>query len=128
MNPEYFETRFRTKELQVDFPEEFFIITAFPTTGEKWSSEQIREADQRLYEELKARKNWLISIEGYSPTTGHAEAGWATLMEMDEACETGMRYKQDAIFHVKEDELSVTHCDQLRKLIRIGSFDEHLDQ
>ena len=36
MNPEYFKTRFRTTDNQVHFPEEFVIVTAYPTTGEKW--------------------------------------------------------------------------------------------
>jgi len=100
MNPEYFKTRFRTTENQVHFPEEFVIITAYPTTGETWDPSKIEEADQKLEEELKFRKTWIIRIEGYSPETGHAEPGRGTTMPIEEACEIGLPYRQDAIFHV----------------------------
>ena len=108
MNTEYFKTRFRTTDNQVHFPEEFVIVTAYPTTGETWEPSIIEEADQKLEEELKFRKAWIIRIEGYSPETGHAEPGWGTKMLIEEACEIGLRYRQDAIFHVKNDLLSVT--------------------
>ena len=127
MNPEYFKTRFRTTENQVLFPEVFVIITVYPTTGETWDPSKIEEADQKLEEELKFRKTWIIRIEGYSPETGHAEPGWGTTMPIDEACEIGLRYRQDAIFHVKNDLLSVTYCDERRELVNIGSFEARLD-
>ena len=127
MNPEYFKTRFRTTENQVHFPEVFVIITAYPNTGETWEPSIIEEADQKLEEELKFRKAWIIRIVGYSPETGHAEPGWGTTMPIEEACEIGLRYRQDAIFHVKNDLLSVTYCDESRELVNIGSFEARLD-
>ena len=127
MNPEYFKTRFRMTENQVHFPEEFVIITAYPTTGETWDPSKIEEADQKLEEELKFRKTWIIRIEGYSPETGHAEPGWGTTMPIEDACEIGLLYRQDAIFHVKNDLLSVTYCDERRELVNIGSFEARLD-
>ena len=75
MNHEYFKTHFRTTENRVHFPEEFVIITAYPTTGETWDPSKIEEADQKLEDELKFRKTWIIRIEGYSPETVHAEPG-----------------------------------------------------
>ena len=127
MNPEYFKTRFRTTENLVHFPEEFVIITAYPTTGETWDPSKTEEADQKPEEELKFRNTWIIRIEGYSPETGHAEPGWGTTMPIDDACEIGLRYRQDAIFHVKNDLLSVTYCDERRELVNIGSFEARLD-
>ena len=127
MNPGYFKTRFRTDENQIHLLEEFVIITAYPTTGETWKTSIIEEADQKLEEELKFRKTWIIRIEGYSPETGHAEQGWGTTMPIDDACEIGLRYRQDAIFHVKNDLLSVTYCDERRELVNIGSFEARLD-
>ena len=112
---------------QVHFPEEFVIMTAYPTTGETWEPSIIEEADQKLEEELKFRKAWIIRIEGYSPETGHTEPGWGTTMLIEEACEIGLRYRQDAIFHVKNDLLSVTYCDERRKLVEIGAFLERVD-
>jgi len=127
MNPEYFKTRFRTTDNQVHFPEEFVIITAYPNTGETWEPSKIEEADQKLEDELRFRKTWIVRIEGYSPETGHAEQGWGTTMPIDDVCEIGLRYRQDAIFHVKNDLLSVTYCDGRRELVNIGSFEERLD-
>lgn len=127
MNPEYFKTRFRTTENQVHFPEEFVIITAYPTTGETWEPSKIEKADQKLEDELRFRKTWILRIEGYSLESGHAEQGWGTTMPIDDACEIGLRYRQDAIFHVKNDLLSVTYCDERRELVNIGSFEERLD-
>ena len=127
MNSEYFKTRFRTDENQIHLLEEFVIITAYPTTGENWDTAIIDEADQKLTTELKSRKSWMFRIEGYSPQTRHAEQGWGTSMPIDEACDMGLRYLQDAIFYVKNDLLSVTYCDERRELVKIGSFEERLD-
>ena len=127
MNPEYFKTRFRTQEQKIQFPDEFIIITAYPTTGENWGQSKVKGAERQLFEELNSRKTWMVSIEGYSPEAGHAESGWCTMMGFDEACEMGLRYLQDAIFHVKDDLLSVTFCDQRRKLVEIGAFLQRVD-
>ena len=128
MNPIYFKTCFRTKEREVVFPEEFVIITAYTTTGEKWDDLRISNAELNLEEELKSRNKWMVGIEGYDPETGHAEAGWGTVMPLDEACDTGLRYLQDAIYRVKNNILSVTYCDKRKNLIQIGSFRSRLNQ
>ena len=127
MNPDYFKTRFRTDEKGVQFPDEFVIITAHPTTGEKWKYSRILDAENQLLEELKSRKCWMHSLEGYSPVSGHAEPGWAIVMPLDEARDLGLSYKQDAIFHVRKDLLSVTYCDHRRGLVNIDSFKARLD-
>ena len=127
MNPIYFKTCFRIKERKVVFPEEFVIITAYPTTGEKWEDLRISNAVLKLEKELKSRNKWMVGIEGYDPETRHAEAGWGTIMNLDEACDTGLRYLQDAIYHVKKDKISVTYCDQRRKLVNFGSFKKKLN-
>ena len=128
MNPEYYKTRFRTKEPKIQFPEEFIIITAYPTTGETWDQSRINESDQKLEKELKLRKSWMLRIEGYSPETGHAEPGWVTIMPLDEGRKLGLQFKQDAIFHVWKDVLSVIHCDPKGELVEIGSFRQRLDK
>jgi len=126
MNPIYFKTCFRIKEREVVFPEEFVIITAYPTTGEKWDDLRISNAALNLEKELKSRNKWMVGIEGYDPETGHAEEGWGTVMSLDEACDLGRLYLQDAIYHIKNDQISVTYCDQTRKLVNFGSFKSKL--
>ena len=127
MNPAYFETRFRASQSVTSLPREFVIISAFATTGEVWTALQNEMGDEQLRLALERRGAWFIRVVGYSPTTGHAEPSWAVELSLDEACGIGVRFHQDAIFHVKNDELSVTHCDSRRALVHIGSFQRRLD-
>ena len=118
----YFETQFLLEAPIRDWPDEFVILSAYTTTGEQWSAEVILEADQRLQRELTQRGGWFVRITGYSPHDGHAEPGWALVMPFNEACDLGLRYKQDAIYCVKGDALSVTYCDARRALVSVGEF------
>jgi hypothetical protein len=122
MTPDYFETCFRLEAPVPHWPDEFVIVSAYHTTGEQWPDEVNRAADQRLEQELKQHFDWLVRITGYSPTTGHAEPGWAFVMPFSAACDMGLHYKQDAIYHVKGDVLSVSYCDARRALVPVGEF------
>jgi hypothetical protein len=109
-----------------DWPSEFVIISAFATTGESWTTQENEDADHRLASELRSRGGWFARIVAYSPTTGHAEPSWAVDLALDEGFDFGRRFRQDAIYHVKEDELSVARCNQ-GVLVRVGSFRQRLD-
>ncbi len=76
--------------------------------------------------ELQQLGVWTARITGYSPTTGHAEPGWAAVLAFDAACDLGLRYRQDAIYHVAGDTLSVSFCDERRKLVAVGPFRERV--
>jgi hypothetical protein len=128
MNPAYFETRFRTTKPITGWPAEFVIISAFATTGETWTSQENENADRRLSSELVEDGVWLRRVTGYSPTTGHAESSWAVELPLDEARILGLRFHQDAIYHVRDGRLSVTHCDARRELVYVGSFRSRLDE
>jgi hypothetical protein len=127
MNPVYFETRFRTDALPTAWPEEFAILSAYASTGESWTQARNEAADRELAAVLAARGGWHVRIVGYSPTTGHAEPSWATEMSFDEACDLGLRFLQDAIFHVKGNVLSVSYCDDRRSLVPVGRFSARVD-
>ena len=126
MHPAYLKTQFRTQESVELWPQEFVIVTAYATTGTQWPPEQNEAADRRLESELRGRGGWLVRLTGFSPSTGHAEPGWAFEMPFEEACDLGLRYLQDAIYHVTGDELSVSFCDDRRKLVPVDSFRERL--
>jgi hypothetical protein len=126
IHPAYLETHFRQEECCSDWPEEFVIITAFAITGEGWTEEQNDSADKDLEADLRRTGRWMRRLTGYSPTTGHAEAGWAVEMPLGEACDVGLRFKQDAIYYISGDELSVTRCNHQRGLIPIGGFRERV--
>ena len=126
IHPAYFRTYFREEAPTSDWPGVFAIITAYATTGETWTTEENEMADRALEGELRKTGRWMRRLTGYSPTTGHAEAGWAVEMPWDEACDVGLRFKQDAIYTVNGDELSVTLCDHRRGLVKVGAFRERV--
>jgi len=90
----YFQTLFAAEEPVDDWPREFAIITVWATTGESWSVDRNRQADQQLHADLAARVAWLKRITGQSPDGRHAEPGWAVAIDFDSACDTGSRYRQ----------------------------------
>ena len=126
IHPAYFRTYFRADAPISDWPSVFAIITAYATTGETWTAEENEMADRALEGELRKTGRWMQRLTGYSPTTGHAEAGWAAEIPWDEACDVGLRFKQDAIYTVNGDELSVTLCDHRRGLVKVGAFRERV--
>lgn len=128
MHPAYFETRFRCAGNPVVWPQSFSIVTAYATTGEHWPDEKNRAADQQLSTELSAAQLWMHRITGYSPSTGHAEPGWAVNMPFEQACDVGQRYQQDAVYCVNDDRLFVSFCDDRRGLVAVDRFTARLDR
>lgn len=126
MKPEYFETHFRVGDRNAEWPREFVIVSAYATTGEQWTQEENETADRRLESSLRSRGCWLRRITGYSPRTGHAEPSWASVMSFNAACDLGSEFRQDAIYHVCDDLLSVSFCDERRQLVEVGRFRERL--
>lgn len=124
MHSEYFNVRFRSDKVISDWPEEFVIITAHATTGEKWTDDENESAGRELEGVLKSKCNWVESVTGFSPDTLHAEPGWAATIPFNEACDIGNRFKQDAIYFIKDDELFVSHCDERRELVKVGVFSD----
>ncbi|MFN0072717.1 MAG: DUF3293 domain-containing protein [Chloroflexota bacterium] len=128
MHPVYFETRFHTPGPIHDWPVEFAIISAWPTTGSTWTDDKTRAADRTLEAELRGLEVWVTRITGYSPATGHAEPGWAVAVTFEQGCDTGLHFQQDAIYFVIGDELWVSHCDTRRGLVHVGRFQERIDR
>jgi len=122
----YFETRFRLEGAISEWPDQFVIVSAYHTTGERWPDEVNQASDRLLEQELRQHSDWLVRITGYSPTTNHAEPGWAFVMPLSDACDLGLRYKQDAIYHVHNNQLSVSFCDERRALVPVGEFKSRL--
>ena len=70
---------------------------------------------------------WVRRLTGFSPTTNHAEPGWAVAIGFDDACKIGGDFKQDAIYYVTGDELGVSHCAPPR-LEKVGDFRSRVHQ
>lgn len=122
MHPAYFETHFQQVEAATDWPCEFAIITAFATTGACWSEEENAQADRALETELRAAYPWVRRLTGFSPSTGHAEPGWAVAIELPAARQLGARYLQDAIYFVSKDTLVVASCKTQAAPVAVGAF------
>lgn len=75
-----------------------------------------------MYSELAKSGPWLRRLTGYSPSTGHAEPGWAVEVDFVTACDIGHRHHQDAIYYVDGDELYVSYCDARRRRVPVGGF------
>lgn len=129
VHPAYFEVRFRAPAPVGEWPPEFVILSAHATTGESWPTDVNERADRRLETELRARvgEGGLWRVTGYSPTTGHAEPSWAVTLPFDEACDIGLRFRQDALYLVHGDTLYVSHCEEPREAVPVGSFRARLD-
>ncbi len=65
MHLAYFATHFRADAPITTFPREFAIITASATTGEHWTNNENRVADDSVRSELCRR--WDARLEGFSP-------------------------------------------------------------
>lgn len=128
MHPAYFNTRFHLAEEKTpDWAEEFVIISAYATTGERWTAEENDAADEALHDALLGRNIWIAYLTGYAPDSGHAEPSYAADLALDDARALGRRFRQDAIFHVRGDDLSVTRCLEDSELVAVGSFRERVD-
>ena len=127
INQRYFETHFRVDGPQTLWPEKFVIISACATTGESWTEQETAVANRNLANVLHARSAWLTRILGFSPTTGHAEPSWAVDLPVDEACDIGLRFRQDAIYRVEHDDLFVLLCRAPSVRGRVGSFRQRIE-
>jgi len=122
---DYFETCFELEGKMEDLPSSYSIITAYATTGEKWTDEENREADVRLATELDkvGASKWRIT--GYSPSSGHAEPGWAIELPHEKANALGKNYRQHAIYFVEKGALNVMLCED-SILAKVGVMTERL--
>ena len=127
MTPAYFDTRFKLGLPLTELPESFAIITAYATTGEVWTAADNLNASETLRDELKRGEKLLGTITGYSPITLFAEPGFTAALEFEEACDIGVRFKQDAIYFVSSGTLFVSYCDHRRSLRPITQFVKRVD-
>lgn len=123
-HPAYFTVRFRTDSPIREWAAHFFIITAYATTGETWSDERNIQADQELQQELMNMGRTPVRITGFDPESGHSEPGWAVELPVEDALLIGHRFKQDSIFRVEDDVLSVARCTPNAAWTTVGEFRE----
>ena len=123
--PEYSAALFIPKSKAVEWPDDFWIITACDpySAGERTGDDQ---AMKQLRQELSRHKYWKTRVTGISPDWKHRETSFAVGgLKEEEALEIGRRYGQNAVFHVQGDRLSVVACGD-GKTVAAGKFRERL--
>jgi hypothetical protein len=123
----YFNTRFRTEQPAVALPARFVVVTAYATTGERWTQAENTRADSALAQHLAALGVWHCRITGYDPATGHAEPGWAVEVTREAGLELGRAFRQDAIYWLDGEALWVVSCHG-GDGAPVGVFADRLDQ
>ena len=126
MHPSYFEVQFSVPAPVHDWPEKFAILSGYATTGEVWTDDRNAAADRALGETIFVIGVWRERITGFFEDTGHSEPGWAAELDLEAACDLGLKFLQDAIYYVQGDALSVSYCDDRRALVPVGSFRERI--
>jgi len=106
----YKSTVFQYQDFPADWPKSFAILTAYATTGETWTDEQNKDADQKLEAELRKGDYRIHRISGYSKDLKTHEEGWAVVMDLKTAWNLAVKYKQVALFYYQNDDLLLVYA------------------
>ena len=125
LNPLYATTVFQGVSPEDAWPAAFAIITACDPDGKKTDFAVNQSADLQLAADLRliGCRHWRVT--GGSPDFAHAEPGYAAEMPLTEALHLGRKYRQEAIFWIERDELSIVGCGSELKQ-EVGSWSERL--
>ena len=126
-HPAYFSTRFRVEQPVPAWPSAFVVVTAYATTGERWTQAENTRADSALAQHLATLGVWRCRITGYDPATGHAEPGWAVEVTREAGLELGRAFRQDAIYWVDGETLWLVSCHR-GDCASVGIFADRLDR
>jgi hypothetical protein len=107
---DYKSTVFEYQDFPADWPKSFAILTAYATTGEKWTPEQNIAADLELEAELRKGSYRIHRISGYSKDLKTHEEGWSVVMDLKPAWDLAVKYKQVALFYYQNDELLLVYA------------------
>ena len=122
MNPKYQEAVF---EVEGEFPASFAIITAYNPLGRHAPESRNQHQDQTLRAVLVGRGGSPVRVTGCDPVGEHREPGWAVELPLKEALEVGRTFKQDAIYYVEDEVLSLHECRGDRQW-SLGAFAERV--
>jgi len=108
----YAATVFTHAPWPAQWPERFWIITAYPPTGESKPEEAtFARLDAELVAALRAEgATALHRVTGGSADGTHQEPGWAVALPQEAALRVGRQFRQIAVFLVEPRGLTVVDC------------------
>lgn len=118
LKPEYFDAVFCGVVPGAGWPERFAIITACNPDGETVDDATNATTTRRLFERLAACGYDPWEVIGGSADARHQEAGFGVVCSLEAGIRLGREFRQDAIFWVEGDALSIINCanSQLKPL------------
>ena len=109
MNPAYLDTVFDVETHHL-LPQEFLIITAYNPKGRAAPPSRNHHQDQTLRAVLEGRGATPFRVIGRSVDGSHQEPGWGATLDIQTGLEIGRMFKQEAIYQVRDDELTLHGC------------------
>ena len=125
MNPAYLDTVFDL-ETHDQVPQVFVVITAYNPKGRAAPPSRNLHQDQTLRTVLERRGALPFRVTGRSVDGKHQEPGWGATLDLKTGFEIGKMFKQEAIYHIKDDELTLHSCDG-QQLEHLGSWSERVN-
>ena len=122
MNPAYLQAYF---EVEGNLPSSFVVITAYNPRGLTAPMSRNQHQDTTLSSVLRQKGHEPIRVIGRDQENTHREPGWAVDIDLNEAKKLGQLFKQDAIYQVIDDELSLHGCLGKYKEV-IGSWKDRV--
>jgi hypothetical protein len=121
MKAEFYTTIFQL--IPACLPESFYIVTAWNPFGETASLEDNLARDAQMESELQSREPFRVI--GMSPDEKHGEPGWGFVASEVEALELAIKYEQDAIFHIGDNQLTLISADGTERA-QLGLWSERV--
>src|SRR5690348_4961826 len=110
MHQEYLNTLFRIPQEPPSWPAEFVIVTAFNPEGASKGAEQNHRFDSELTLHLQQTGLQFWRVNGGSPDFSHVEPGYAVETDLQTGLDIGKKFRQIAIFWIKEGNLILVDC------------------
>ncbi len=113
-----------------DFHRDFAIISARNPEGNQQSDQLNQQAEQGMQQWLIRNGNEYCRIFGCSPTLDYVEPSFLVYMlDKENAVELALLFRQNALFWVSDDRLSLVPCDTLSNTeVDLGVFSKRLIQ
>ncbi|MFK5923388.1 MAG: DUF3293 domain-containing protein [Verrucomicrobiota bacterium] len=127
MKDEYQQVRFHCE--QKELPAAFFVVTAHNPEGNTVDDIANQMANEQLRAELESLNFKNFHVTGGNSDFSHAEPGYGIVCTREEALRLARKFRQDAIFEVREGKVFLVSAKDPTELIKkIGLWVELMEQ